>query len=216
MSSSFILHHSSFAMKKILIALALILFFGGGVYLTKKYYTWNEIKTKESSQVLLEKVKNVYKLVTVEGHFSEVYDYEDYWGYDFSFFRKKALIRVKAKVSIGYDLEEMVIEAHPEKKQIVISQLPEPSIISIDHDLDYYDISEGTFNSFTKEDYTKLNANAKEFIMQKALESDLLTTGKKQGNQALEMMTFMVENSGWELVYKKDLVTQETLDKLFN
>jgi len=52
-------------MKKILIALALILFFGGGVYLTKKYYTWNEIKAKESSQVLLEKIKNVYKLVTV-------------------------------------------------------------------------------------------------------------------------------------------------------
>jgi len=185
-------------MKKILIALALILFFGIGVYLTKKYYTWNELKAKESSQVLLEKVKNVYKLVTVEGHFSEVYDYEDYWGYDFS-----------------YNLEEMIIEALPEKQQIVISKLPEPSIISIDHDLDYYDITEGTFNAFTKEDYNKLNTNAKEFIIQKATESELVETAKKQGNQALEMMAFMVENSGWELVYKKDLVTQETLDKLF-
>ena len=203
-------------MRKILIALALVLFFGGGVYLTKKYYTWNEIKAKESSQVLLEKVKNVYKLITVEGHFSEVYDYEDYWGYDFSFFRKKALIRVKAKVSIGYDLEKMTIEALPEKQQIIISQLPEPSIIAMDHDLDYYDVSEGTFNSFTKEDYNQLNANAKAFIKQKAMESDLLTTAKKQGNQALEMMRFMVENAGWELVYKKDLVTSETLDKLFN
>lgn len=203
-------------MKKILIVLALILFFGGGVFLTKKYYTWHEIKAKENSQILLEKVKNVYKLVTVEGHFTEVYDYEDYWGYDFSPFRKKALIRVKAKVSIGYDLEKMQIEALPEKKQIIISKLPEPSIISIDHSLDYYDITEGTFNSFTKEDYNKLNANAKEFIMEKATESELLTSAKKQGNQALEMMTFMVESAGWELVYKKDLVTQETLDKLFN
>ena len=126
------------------------------------------------------------------------------------------MIRVKAKVSIGYDLEKMVMEAQPEKQQIIISQLPEPNIISIDHDLDYYDITEGTFNAFTKEDYNKLNANAKEFIMQKAMESDLLATAKKQGNQALEMMAFMVKNSGWELIYKKDLVTQETLDKLFN
>ena len=81
-------------MKKILIGLTLILFFGTGVFLTKKYYTWQEVQAKEQSQVLLEKVKNVYKLVTVEGHFSEVYTYEDYWAYDFSPFRKKALIRV--------------------------------------------------------------------------------------------------------------------------
>jgi len=201
-------------MKKILIGLALVLFFGTGVYLTKKYYTWHEIQAKEQSQVLLEKVKNVYKLVTVEGHFSEVYTYEDYWAYDFSPFRKKALIRVKAKVAIGYDLEQMEIEAFPEQQKIVISQLPEPSIISVDHTLDYYDISEGTFNSFNKEDYNKLNDNAKEFIIQKAAESDLLDSAKGQANQALEMMEFMVESAGWTLEYKKDLVNQKTLDKL--
>ncbi len=201
-------------MKKILVGIALILFFGAGIFLTKKYYTWNDIQVKEQSDVLLERVKNVYKLVTVEGHLSEVYSYEDYWGYDFSPFRKKALIRVKAKVSIGYDLDEMEITALPEEKKIVISQLPEPSIISIDHTLDYYDITQGTFNSFTKEDYNKLNANAKEFIVQKANESELLDTAKKQGNQAVEMMKFMVENAGWKLEYKQDLVNQTTLDRI--
>lgn len=201
-------------MKKILVGIALVLFFGAGIFLTKKYYTWNDIQAKEQSEVLLERVKNVYKLVTVEGHLSEVYSYEDYWGYDFSPFRKKALIRVKAKVSIGYDLDEMQIEAFPDQRKIQISQLPEPSIISIDHTLDYYDITQGTFNSFTKEDYNKLNANAKDFIVQKANESELLDTAKKQGNQALEMMEFMVENAGWELDYKKDFVNQTTLDRI--
>jgi len=201
-------------MKKILVGVALVLFFGVGIFLTKKYYTWNDIKVKEQSEVLLERVKNVYKLVTVEGHLSEVYSYEDYWGYDFSPFRKKALIRVKAKVSIGYDLDEMQIEAFPKQKKIRISQLPEPSIISIDHTLDYYDISEGTFNSFNKEDYNKLNANAKDFIVQKANESELLDAARDQGNQALDMMQFMIENAGWELEYKKDLVNQATIDRL--
>lgn len=201
-------------MKKIIYGIALILFFGVGVFFTQKYYTWNQVKTQENAQVLLEKVKNVYKLVTVEGHFSEVYDYEDYWGYDFSPFRKKALIRVKAKVSIGYDLDHMKIEALPEQKKIIISQLPEPSIIAIDHTLDYYDISEGTFNSFGKDDYNKLNNNAKEFIVEKAKESDLLDTANKQGNQALEMMEFIIENAGWELVVKKSLVNEVTLEKV--
>ena len=53
-------------------------------------------------------------------------------------------------------------------------------------------------------------------FLQKAKESDLLAAAKQQGNQALKMMTFMVENAGWELVVKKDLVTQETLEKLFD
>lgn len=201
-------------MKKIVVGIALLFFFGIGVFLTKKYYTWNDLQVKEQSEVLLEKVKNVYKLVTVEGHLSEVYSYEDYWGYDFSPFRKKALIRVKAKVSIGYDLEKMEIEARPEEKKIMISQLPEPTIISIDHTLDYYDITQGTFNSFTKEDFNKLNANAKEFIVRKAEESDLLETAKQQGNEALKMMEFMVESSGWRLEYKRDFVNQQTLDKI--
>ena len=201
-------------MKKILIALALILFFGGGAWLTQKYYTWKEVKTEEQSQVLLEKVKNVYKLITVEGYFSEVYDYKDYWGYDFSPFRKKALIRVKAKVAVGYDLEQMKIEVQPEKKILFIRKLPPPSIISIDHELDYYDITEGTFNSFSVQDYNNLNANAKQYIIEKAKESDLLTSAEKQGNQALQMMQFIVENSGWNLVYKESLVQQSTLDKL--
>lgn len=201
-------------MKKILVGVAFLAFFGVGIFLTKKYYTWQDVQVKEQSEVLLEKVKNVYKLVTVEGYLSEVYSYEDYWGYDFSPFRKKALIRVKAKVSIGYDLEQMELEALPDQKVIRISRLPDPTIISIEHDLDYYDLTEGTFNSFTKDDYNKLNVNAKEFIVQKAQESDLLNSARQQGNEALEMMEFMVDNAGWTLEYKKSLVNQKTLDRI--
>ncbi len=202
--------------KKILLITALLLFFIAGIWLTRKYYTATEKKVAEQSQVLLEKIKSVCKLVTIEGHFSEVYNYEDYWGYDFSPFRKKALIRVKAKVSVGYDLEKMSIEALPEKKRIVLSELPDPTILSIDHELDYYDITEGTFNAFTAADYTKLNTNARQFILEKAQESDLLESAKKQGNQTLDMIQFMVENAGWTLSIKKPLVETDKVDELFN
>jgi hypothetical protein len=37
-------------------------------------------------------------------------------------------------------------------------------LISLDHTLDYYDISEGTFNSFSAEDYNKINNDVKEHI----------------------------------------------------
>ena len=203
-------------LKKILLIIALLLFFMAGIWLTRKYYISTEAKVEEQSQVLLEKIKSVCKLVTVEGHFSEVYNYQDYWGYDFSPFRKKALIRVKAKVAVGYDLEKMSIEALPAEKRIVLSELPEPTILSIDHELDYYDITEGTFNAFTAEDYNKLNANAKQFIEQKALESDLLNSAKKQSKQTIDMIKFMVENAGWTLSFKKSLLDTDKVDELFN
>ena len=153
----------------------------------------------ENGVVLLERIKQVAKLVTVEGFFSEIYDYQDYYGYDLSFFRKKALIRVKAKVSVGYDLEKMHITASPETKTIRLSGIPPAEILSIEHDLDYYDVQEGLFNEFSPEDYNKLNANAKEFIRKKALESDLYKTAATQRNSLLETMKFMVESTGWTL-----------------
>nr|MBP7185061.1 DUF4230 domain-containing protein [Saprospiraceae bacterium] len=159
----------------------------------------DNVVKQESADVLLEKIKYVSKLVTVEGYFSELYNYKDYWKYDWWPFQRKALIRVKAKVSAGYDLSQMKISADPKLKQITVSNLPKPQILSIDHDLDYYDISEGTFNSFTPEDYSRISGNAKKIIIEKANQSDLLAKAKAQGNQNIEMMRFIAESAGWTL-----------------
>ncbi|MCP3929895.1 MAG: DUF4230 domain-containing protein [Bacteroidetes bacterium] len=188
-------------LKKILIVLSLLAAVALGVWLTRYYYDWHETKVQEESQVLLDKIDTVVKLITVEGYFSEIYDYKDYWGYDLSFFRKKALLRVKAKVSVGYDLSNVKIESRPDEKRILISNLPDPQILSIDHDIDYYDISEGTFNYFSAEDYTRLNHNAKSFIETKAKESDLFMAAEKQGVQLLDMVQFLVVNAGWTFEY---------------
>lgn len=202
MSRSSVKQNQRIMIKKIIILVSILLTFGAGVWLTNYYHTWQEVKVTEESQVLLEKIKTVCKLVTVEGYFSEVYDYEDYWGYDLSFFRKKALLRVKAKVSVGYDLNDIKIETNTEDKTVIISNLPQPEIISIDHDVDYYDLSQGTFNSFSEKDYTMLNKKAKRYIEATALESPLLKSAEKQGNQVLDLVEFMVENMGWTVKYE--------------
>jgi uncharacterized protein DUF4230 len=188
--------------RKILIGLGIIALLAAVFMGTRYYYTIGEVTSEEQSQVLMEKIKTVAKLVTVEGYFSEVYSYEDYWGYDISLFQKKALIRVKAKVSVGYDLTKMKIEASPLEKTLIISNLPDPEIISIDHDLDYYDISEGTFNSFSKDDYNKMNASSKEKIREQVGESDIFLAAEKQSNDMLDLIRFMVEGAGWKLKFE--------------
>ncbi len=165
--------------------------------------------------VLIEKIKEVTKLISIEGYFSEVYENKEYWGYDFSPLRKKALIRVKAKVSVGYDFTNLKIQSFPDEKIIRIGQLPDPEVLSIDHDLDYYDISEGSFNSFNEQDFNKMNAEAKAKIEKAAIASDLLLKAEKQSAKIFNMMELIVESSGWKIEYEKRILDEnKVLDPL--
>jgi hypothetical protein len=171
-----------------------------GLYLNFNFFNQKKI---EDATVVLEKIKTVTKLITVEGSVSEIYKYKDYYSYDFSPFRKKALIRVNAKVSAGYDFEKMQINIRPDKKLIEINNFPAAEILSIDHDLDYYDLTEGVFNSFETSDLNELNDKAKEKIALAAQKSDLLKKAEDQKNDLLEMLKIMIQGSGYELKVSK-------------
>ncbi len=154
---------------------------------------------EENATVILNKIEKVVKLVAVEGNISEIYDYKDYVSFDISPFRKKALVRVNAKVSAGYNFEQLKIDVNDELKVIRLSDFPDAEILSIDHDLDYYDIQQGTFNTFSTEDYNKINARAKEYVASKAQESGLLESAGEQKQELLEMIRFLIESGGWRL-----------------
>lgn len=157
-------------------------------------------KTYESSEVVLDKIRSACKLITAEGYFSEVYSHKDYYHWDISLMRKKALIRVKAKVSVGYDLEKMEIKSDELTKTITISNIPGVDIIAIDHDLDYYDISEGAFNAFTADDYNKINDKAKAYIEEVALSSELIQAAERKSNEVFDLLHDVVSQAGWNLV----------------
>ena len=170
-----------------------------GGWLSWRYLSSQGTKPLEESTVLLEKIEAVAKLSTVEGTFSEIYNYSEYQGYFTFFWDKKVLVRVRATVSAGYDLEKLNITADSATKTIRMSGLPKPQILSIDHTLDYYDISEGLFTSFSPEDYTRINQRAKDLIRDSALRSNLLTEADIQGAKMLDLMRFMIEGAGWKL-----------------
>lgn len=178
---------------------ALLVAFAVGGWLTYQYFVPRQNKV-ESASVLLEKIQAVAKLTTVEGTFSEVYNYSEYQGYFTFLWDKKVLVRVRATVAAGYDLEQLHFEADPLTKTIRMSALPEPQILSIDHTLDYYDISEGIFESFAPEDYNRINQRAKDMIRDQAEKSTLLPAAKEQAAKMLDLIRFMVEGAGWKLV----------------
>jgi len=166
------------------------------------YYWWQNLHTAtvhKQSEVFLERLKNVAKLSTVEGHYSEIYTYKDFWKYDISFLRKQALVRIQAKVSAGIDLEGMNISADEAEKKITLGPIPEAQILSIDHELDYYDLDEGTFNSFSAEDLTTIQAEGKSLIRKAALESNLLIQSNQQLDEFLKEFTFLLQSMDWQV-----------------
>ncbi len=185
--------------KRILLLAGLLLTFLLGAWLTYRFFVPKETKPQESATVLLEKIRAVVKLTTVEGEFSEIYSYNEYSGYFTWFWDKKALVRVHAVVAAGYDLGNLKIDADSSARVLRIGPLPEPQILSIDHTLDYYDVSTGFFTEFSPEDYNRMNQKAKDLIREKALESNLLPSAREQADKIFDVIRFMAESTGWKV-----------------
>lgn len=158
----------------------------------------------EDSTIVLEKINKVLKLVTVEGQFSEITKHEEWYGYNISPLRKKALIRINAKVMVGYDLEKLELEIDEDQRVIYLDKFPQAEILSLDDDIEYYDITEGLFTSFTKEDYTSIQKKGEQKIREIAQTSGLIEKAAEQKDDMLSILSLTLQGIGWELIVKDD------------
>jgi len=159
--------------------------------------------TEHQSAILLDKIKSVCKLITVEGDFAEIYRYENTKERFLSLVssKKKALIIINAKAHIGFDLKKLQMYADNDKKRIILTNFPQPEILSISPELQFYDIQNGLFNSFTPTDLTSLNMEAKQHIRDKIPQSGLMDTANKEALEAVLLVEKIVETIGWKLDY---------------
>jgi len=184
---------------KYLVSISLIAFSIIGIISIYTHFNPLKSHTEVSSAVLLERVEKVIKLTTVEGNFSEIYNYKDHIVADIWPLRKKALVRVNATVAVGFNFEEVVITIDETDKIVKIDKMPAPEVLSIDHDIDYYNFENGIFNMINNKDITDMGAKAKDFIEQKALESDLLAQATTQRNELFEILALAIQGAGWKL-----------------
>jgi len=172
--------------------------------------------TLHQSTVLLEKIRCVSKLVSVEGEFAEIYKYENTKERFLSLVssKKKALIVINAKAQIGYDLKKVQIDSDVNHKRIILTNFPQPEILSIEPELEFYDIKNGMFNSFSPDDLTTLNNEAKNHIRDKIPESGLMETAQKEALQAVLLIESIVATIGWKLDYSALKIENKEKNKL--
>lgn len=169
------------------------------------YYESKKKKELVNSQsvLLLDKVKKVCKFITVEGDFAEIYQYHNVKQHLLKLIssRKKALVVINAKAHVGYDLSKIHLKADNASKTIILEDFPQPEVLSIETNLNYYDKSEGLFNRFEATDLTGLQLEAKEHIRDKIPESGLLEVAQKEALETVLLMETIVQTIGWTLDY---------------
>jgi hypothetical protein len=156
-----------------------------------------ETLVKEDSHTVVESIRKVFKIVCAEGHFNELYNYEEtkkVFGFIPS--TKRALVIIQAKVLIGYDFQKCVWETDEANQKIKLVSFPEPEILSVESDYKYYNFDEGIFNLLNREDLTRIQANGKKQVEVAAIKSHL---PKIAADQMRTLLTEVVQSKNWQL-----------------
>ncbi len=184
-------------------------FIFGGLVLSIYYLfskrSFFKSKSKEQSVILLEKIRTVSKLITVEGSMNEIMHFQDEKNSLLNMVssKKKAIVMANAKVFIGFDMKKMQFNANPDKRLITVTSFPEPEVIGMETHLEFYDIQNGLFNKFDASELTDLNKKVKQNFTDKIPESDLLFSAKTKAIDTLKVMEQMVGTFGWKLKYDR-------------
>ena len=187
----------------------LILFatFAGGIFFYKSCMTSKEKVPQIDTTLFIDKIETVLKMVSVEGHYTEMLKYDNST-YDFPGFRKKALVQVTGKVLVGYNMEKYKMNYDVKNKTLNITQFPPAEILAIEANTKYFDMEQGIFNSFTKEELTNIDKKSKEAIRNKALSDHLIKTAEDQKNELLMLMLDPLFADNWKITIQGKEITK--------
>lgn len=168
---------------------------------------------EENTALIQKQLKNVGKLVVTEGNFSQVYTYKNSKSFylDVLSAKKKALIVVNAKATVAYDLSKLDVEIDQENKRVVIKSIPKEEI-SINPDIEYYDVSQDYLNQFDAEDYNKIKQRIEQGLRQKIEKSTLKSNAQNRLISELQKIYILTNSMGWTLEYKNQKI--ESSEKL--
>ena len=165
----------------------------------------------EASTTLIQKqLENVGKLIVTEGNYAKVFTYKDskslYAGLFSS--QKKALIVVNAKASISYDLSEIKTTVDEVNKTVTLTHIPKPEL-SINPNIQYYDIQQDYFNQFDAADYNKIKSQIETKIRAEIETSELVANAQNRLISELQKIYILTNSMGWILQYKEEIITTE-------
>lgn len=163
-----------------------------------------------NSALIQKQLNNVGKLVVTEGNYAQVYTYEDLKTLYFDLFsaRKTALVVVNAKATIAYDLSKIETNIDEVAKTVTITGIPEPEL-SINPNIEYYDLQQTYLNQFTAEDHNKIRQEVEDSLRKTIEASPLVTNAQNRLISELQKIYILTNSMGWMLQYKEKPIETE-------
>ena len=176
----------------------------------------SDAEIRSQSALIRDQISNVGKLIVSEGNYNEVFTFEDskevFGAYLTA--EKKALIMVKTKVTIAYDLHDITYSIDSINKVLRLTRIP-PEEISVYPELEYYDVQSDFFNPFNAEDYNRIKDKIKQEVLQKVNESALKSNAQNRLISELAKFHILTESLGWTLMYRAQQInTVKDFDSL--
>lgn len=164
----------------------------------------SQITLQENSALIQKEIKNVGKLIVTEGHFSEVFTYQNSKAIFGDLFEaeKKALVVVNADVTIAYDLSQVEYKIDESTRTLQIVSIPKEEI-KIAPDFEYYDIQADFLNQFEAKDYNAIKQTVKQSLMAKVEASGLKSNAKDRLISELAKFYILTNSMGWTLEYNE-------------
>lgn len=184
--------------------------FAAGIFFYKSCLTPKERVPQIDTTLFINKIETVLKMVSVEGHYTEMLRYDNST-FDFPGFRKKALVQVTGRVLVGYNMDKYKMNYDVKNKTLNITQFPPAEILAIETNSKYFDMEQGIFNSFTKEELSNIDKKSKEVIKNKALSDHLIKTAEEQKNELLMLMLDPLLADHWKITIQGKEITKSEI-----
>jgi len=166
---------------------------------------------REHSALIQKQLNNVGKLVVTEGSFAQVYTYEDLKTLYFDIFsaKKKAIVIVNAEATIAYDLSLIETQIDETTKTVTLTSIPEPEL-SINPNIEYYDLQQDYLNQFEAEDYNKIKVQVEDSLRKTIMASSLVTNAENRLISELQKIYVLTSSMGWVLQYEETSISSES------
>ncbi len=163
-----------------------------------------------NTALIQQELKNVGKLIVTEGTYAQVFTFKDSKNllYGITYANKEALVVVNAKASIAYDLSQVETEIDEATKTVTITKIPEPEL-TINPNIEYYDVRQDYLNQFNASDYNKIKQRIDKSLREKIEQSELRSNAENRLISELQKIYILTSSMGWTLKYNKTVVEKE-------
>jgi hypothetical protein len=155
---------------------------------------WRTRREAVSSAPVVQAVRRIARLATIEMEIADVVRYEEVRTILVFDIPKNATLRLRGKVTGGFDLARgFDVEADAGKRHVAV-RLPAPQILSVDDRLEWFDERSGWLNPITPNDRTHWTQWARGALARAAKDAGLL---EKSSAHARDLFTDAASAFGW-------------------